>query len=99
LGQGVQAVPVGAQQVERRRVALLDDAADLGVDELQGVRRRPVRRRQPNHARRGQDGDGAHGFAHPPAADHLAGDGGDLLEVGLGPGGDVLSAPMIRPRR
>ena len=77
------------EQLRDCAVGVLDDPLDLLVDELLGVlggladarEQRPL-------AVVGEHRDGADRLAHAPAADHLAGDLGELLDVGLGAGGD-----------
>jgi hypothetical protein len=43
VGEVVEPLPIGPQQIERRRVAVVDDAANLSVDQLQRDGRRCVK--------------------------------------------------------
>src|SRR5690606_10583519 len=87
---GRQAVELGAvlaQQLEGEPVALVDELADLAVDELGGglavageaaaclVGAGEV------GVLSGGEGEGADAFVHAPAGDHLGGEARDLLEV------------------
>jgi hypothetical protein len=45
-----------------------------------------------------QNGDGADRLAHAPAADHLARDLRELLDVGLGAGADLAEDDLLRAR-
>src|SRR5207342_3968440 len=69
-------------------VALLDDAPDLGIDQLRGglaVWLVLERRRQTLVLRR-DEADRPERIAHPPAQDHVARDFGDLLKIVFGAG-------------
>ena len=69
-----------------------DELADLVVDEALGLLRCLVRAWQ---SVRREHGDRSDGGVHSPPADHLAGDLGELLDVGFGAGGDVAEDDLF----
>src|SRR5436189_159317 len=74
-----------AQQSEHLLVGLVDDAPHFLIDELLRLLRRCSRSGQErSSAVHGQDRDRPHHRAHPPAADHLPRNAGELLQVRLG---------------
>ena len=85
--------PVLAQLPAGALVALVDDPPHLVVDRVEGAGggREPVRLL--GVARQG--GETADAFAHAPAADHAAGDVGDLLQVVLGARGDDVEDDLF----
>ncbi len=93
MGEVVELLAVLGEQLRDLRVRVLDDPVDLLIDQRLGVSRGLARtgKRRPLSVA-GQDGDWADFLAHPPAADHLARDLGELLEVRFG-------AVRVRRRR
>ena len=90
MGEGVQLVAVLGQPSVRLTLTFLDNAANLGVDQLSGglaVRLVLERRRQAVVLRCGK-ADRTELLAHPPAQHHVPGDLRHLLEVVLGTGRD-----------
>src|SRR6266705_2452756 len=75
----VELVAVLAQGLRGLLVGLVDDPADLRVDELLGSLSSFVCARD-ELAVLGHDRDRADGVAHSPAADHLAGDLSELAD-------------------
>ena len=97
LGERLELVAVLDEQSVDLRVRLVDEPPDLVVDHLLGVARRS--RAAPGEQRAcasaGITATGPMAGAHPPAADHLPGDRGHLLDVGLGARGDVVEHDLL----
>src|SRR5205823_7374750 len=99
LDERIELGPVRLEEGDDLLLGPVDDAPDLGVDQLLGALRglgyagqeRPL-------AVAARDRDRPDLVAHAPAADHLAGDVGELLDVGLGAGRDlVVDDPLGGP--
>ena len=97
MREAVELVAVLGEQLRDLCVRVLDDPVHLLVDQplrlLRGLARAgeerplPVARQQRERAEL---------VAHAPAADHLAGDLGELLDVRLGAGGDLSVDDLLR---
>ena len=78
---------------------VLDDALDLLVDQPLRLRRGLAGAGEERAlAVAGQQGDRPELVAHPPPADHLPRDLGQLLDVGLGAGGDLAVDDLLGRR-
>src|SRR4051812_47504504 len=96
VGQRVEVLAPLGEQHRHVVVGVVDEPADLLVDELLRRLRRLGRSRQQRAlVVGGQHGDGPDALAHPPAADHAPGDGGELLDVGLRAGGDLAEDELL----
>jgi len=89
---------VGSKQPRDLRIRGLDDPAHLLVHQplggLRGLRCPGEERADAIHR---QDGDRPDRAAHPPAPDHVTCDPRELLNVGLGAGGQIAEHELLGP--
>ena len=95
-GPAVELSRCAAQQIERVGVALVDDLADLGVDQLLGRRRRlPSSPSGDSWPGGGSTVTGPIASDMPQRPDHLPGDVAHLVEVALGAGRHVAEDDLL----
>src|SRR6266508_3783723 len=96
LRERVELAAVLAQQRHDFLMRRVDDPADFLVDELLRVLRHLGRTREERPAAVGwEHRERSDGVAHAPAADHLARDLGQLLDVGLGAGRRLVEHDLL----
>ena len=99
LGDKVELGPVFGQKFDGSSISVVNEQLDFGVDSLS---RRLTVVAHPGNIPGEEDWFVAFSvlnhsqfFTHTPVADHLAGDAGGLLNVAMGPAGDVTKDDVL----
>ncbi len=97
MGQRLESIPVLDERGCHVQVGGVDEPAYLLVeDALGGLGDFAGAAEEGSATVGGEDPDESDGVAHPPPADHLARDRGDLVDVGFGSGADRAKHRLLR---